>query len=106
MDGRRAAVGRPLGELVPARTPGTRYSALTILRQERENLVTRIRAQVNDKRQYAQVRVVAEMCAESPFVAVGDEASAAAITPQSCGLLLQEASHCPDRVLLSCGSAP
>ena len=31
-------------------------------RQEKDNLIDRIRAQVNDKRQYAQIRVVAEMC--------------------------------------------
>ena len=52
-----------LGELVLR--PYTRDGAFCpdYTRQERENLVTRIRAQVNDKRQYAQVRVVAEMCA-------------------------------------------
>ena len=51
-----------LGELVPVPTPGTGPSAPDYTRQERENLVTRIRAQVNDKRQYAQVRG-GEMCA-------------------------------------------
>ena len=47
-----------LGELVLR--PYTRDEVFCpdYTRQERENLVTRIRAQVNDKRQYAQVRVV------------------------------------------------
>ena len=31
--------------------------------QEKTNLIDRIRAQINDKRQYAQLRVVEEMCA-------------------------------------------
>ena len=54
-------------------------------RQERDNLVNRIRAQINDKRQYAQLRVVAEMCAGEPFGVdkLGDEPSAAAVTAQS-----------------------
>ena len=56
-----------LGEL--ALEPWTRDGAFCpdYTRQERDNLVDRIRAQVNDKRQYAQLRVVAEMCRDEPL---------------------------------------
>ena len=49
---------------------------------ERCNLIDRIRAQVNEKRQYAQMRVVEEVCAGEPFGVdkLGSEASAASIT--------------------------
>ncbi len=76
-----------LGELVLR--PYTRDGAFCpdYTRQERENLVTRIRAQVNDKRQYAQVRVVAEMCAGEPFGVdkLGDERPRRPSHPKSCG---------------------
>ena len=77
-------------------------------RQERENLVTRIRAQVNDKRQYAQVRVVAEMCAGEPFGVdkLGDEASAAAITPQKLWDCYQQVLRTAPIEFYYCGSAP
>ena len=91
------------GAGAPSRTPGTRHSAPTTPRQERENLVTRIRAQVNDKRQYAQVRVVAEMCAGEPFsgwTSWGMRRPGGHHTPKAVGLLPAGASHCPDRVLL------
>ena len=49
---------------------------------ERHNLVEQLRAQKNDKRQYAMLRLVQEMCAEEPFGVdrLGDEAHAAAVT--------------------------
>ena len=34
---------------------------------ERENLLSEIRSQINDKRSYAQTRMVEEMCAEEPY---------------------------------------
>lgn len=53
--------------------------------QEKANLADRIKAQVNDKRQYAQIRVVAEMCAGEPFGVdkLGSLEAVEAITPQS-----------------------
>lgn len=76
-----------LGELVLR--PYTRDGAFCpdYTRQERENLVTRIRAQVNDKRQYAQVRVVAEMCAGEPFGVdkLGVRRPRRPSHPKSCG---------------------
>ena len=75
--------------------------------QEKANLADRIKAQVNDKRQYAQIRVVAEMCAGESFGVdkLGSLEAVEAITPQSLWAgyqaLLKEA-----RVeLYYCGSA-
>ena len=97
-----------LGELVLR--PYTRDEVFCpdYTRQERENLVTRIRAQVNDKRQYAQVRVVAEMCAGEPFGVdkLGDEASAAAITPQKLWDCYQQVLRTAPIQFYYCGSAP
>lgn len=97
-----------LGELVLR--PYTRDGAFCpdYTRQERENLVTRIRAQVNDKRQYAQVRVVAEMCAGEPFGVdkLGDEASAAAITSQKLWDCYQQVLRTAPIEFYYCGSAP
>ena len=54
-------------------------------RGERDNLVDRIRAQVNEKRSYALSRLKQEMCAGEPFGVdrLGDEAHASAITARS-----------------------
>lgn len=54
-------------------------------RGERDNLVDRIRAQVNEKRSYALSRLKQEMCAGEPFGVdrLGDETHASAITAQS-----------------------
>ncbi|MGN8875051.1 EF-P 5-aminopentanol modification-associated protein YfmF [Pseudoflavonifractor sp. HCP28S3_F10] len=54
-------------------------------RGERDNLVDRIRAQVNEKRSYALSRLKQEMCAGEPFGVdrLGDEAHASAITAQT-----------------------
>lgn len=74
-----------LGELVlHPRTQDGRFFP-EYLEGEKANLIDRIRAQVNDKRQYAQIRVVAEMCAGEPFGVdkLGSEASAAAITNEA-----------------------
>lgn len=54
-------------------------------RGERDNLVDRIRAQVNEKRSYALSRLKQEMCAGEPFGVdrLGDEAHASTITAQT-----------------------
>ena len=97
-----------LGEL--ALEPWTRDGAFCpdYTRQERDNLVDRIRAQVNDKRQYAQLRVVAEMCAGEPFGVdkLGDEASAAAVTPVSLWEYYQKLLRTAPVEFYYCGSAP
>ena len=74
-----------LGELLltPARENGGFVSAY--VERERANLVDRIRAQVNDKRQYAVLRLVQLMCQGEPYGVdrLGSEASAAAITGEA-----------------------
>ena len=76
-------------------------------RQEQDNLTDRIRAQVNDKRQYAQLRVVAEMCREEPFGVdkLGEEAAVAAITPRSLWDYYQKLLSEAQVELYYCGSA-
>ena len=74
-----------LGELLlrPRRENGVFYAPY--VEGERTNLVDRIRAQVNDKRRYALSRLTQLMCREEAFGVdkLGDEDSAAALTPES-----------------------
>lgn len=74
---------------------------------ERANLIDRIRAQINDKRQYAQMRVVAEMCAGEPFGVdkLGKEAQAAAITNEALWKRYQAILRLAPVELYYCGSA-
>ena len=76
-------------------------------RQERDNLIDRIRAQVNDKRQYAQLRVVAEMCGDEAFGVdrLGSEASAQAIEPKQLWAQYQKLLNTAQVELYYCGSA-
>ena len=55
------------------------------VRGEKENLIARIRGQMNDKRRYATHRLVEEMCREEAFGVdkLGDVAHVETITPQS-----------------------
>lgn len=96
-----------LGELVLSpRTQNGRFTP-EYLEGEKANLIDRIRAQVNDKRQYAQIRVVAEMCAGEPFGVdkLGSEESAAAITNDALWDCWQAMlNHAPVE-LYYCGSA-
>lgn len=52
---------------------------------EKQNLIDRIRSQINDKRTYATQRLVQEMCRYEAFGVdkLGSEQSVAAVTPQS-----------------------
>jgi len=74
---------------------------------ERANLIDRIRAQINEKRQYAQIRVVAEMCAGEPFGVdkLGSEDRAAAITGEALWNRYQELLRQAPIELYYCGSA-
>ena len=74
---------------------------------ERQNLVDRIRAQINDKRTYAVQRLTQEMCREEAFGVdkLGDEARAAAITPQSLWQRYQELLRTAAVEVYYCGSA-
>lgn len=76
-------------------------------RQEKDNLIDRIRAQVNDKRQYAQIRVVSEMCGDEPFGVdrLGSEASAQAIDAKALWEQYQKLLRTARVELYYCGSA-
>lgn len=74
---------------------------------ERENLIARMRAQVNDKRSYALARLKREMCADEPFGVdrLGDEEHAALITAQSLWAQYQQLLSNAPIELYYCGSA-
>lgn len=74
---------------------------------EKKNLMNRIRAQINDKRLYATARLTAEMCADEAYGTdrLGDEASAAAITPESLWNRYQDLLSTAAVELYYCGSA-
>lgn len=74
---------------------------------ERENLLLAIRAQMNDKRQYAMLRLIQEMCREEAYGVdrLGDEASAAAITPRSAWAAYEALLATAQVELHYCGSA-
>lgn len=76
-------------------------------RGERDNLVARIRAQINDKRIYAMTRLRQEMCAGEPFGVdrLGDEARASALTAETLWEGYQELLHTAPMELYYCGSA-
>lgn len=76
-------------------------------KQEKANLIDRIKAQVNDKRQYAQIRVVAEMCEEEPFGVdkLGSQEAVEAITPEKLWAGYQDLLKGARVELYYCGSA-
>ena len=76
-------------------------------RQEKANLVDRIRAEVNDKRQYAVSRLVEEMCAGEPYGVgrMGREADVGPITPRSAWERYQDLLAHSRLELYYCGSA-
>lgn len=93
-----------LGELLlrPA-TGETGGFVLAYVEGERANLVDRIRAQINDKRQYAAQRLNQLMCREPDRL--GDESQAAAITGEALWARYQALFGCPIQVYYA-GSAP
>ncbi len=74
---------------------------------EKANLIDRIRAQINDKRTYATQRLAQEMCKYEAFGVdkLGDEASVAAITPESLWQRYQELLGTAQVEVYYCGSA-
>ncbi len=74
---------------------------------ERENLLQAIRSQMNDKRAYATLRLIQEMCREEPYGVdkLGSAQDAAAITAQSAWSAYRDLlAHAPVE-LHYCGSA-
>ncbi len=76
-------------------------------RQEKGNLIDRIRAEVNEKRQYAVNRVLEEMCQEEAYGVgrLGREGDVEAITPQSAWARYRELLAHSRLELYYCGSA-
>ena len=74
---------------------------------ERSNLIDRIRSQINDKRTYAVQRLSQEMCRYENYGVdrLGDEASAAAITPENLWARYQELLQRAEFEIYYCGSA-
>ena len=68
---------------------------------ERSNLIDRIRSQINDKRTYAVQRLSQEMCRYENYGVdrLGDEASAAAITPENLWALASLLARTPGELL-------
>ena len=74
---------------------------------EKANLIDRIRAQINDKRTYATQRLTQEMCRYEAYGVdrLGDEASVAAITPESLWERYQQLLRTAQVEVYYCGSA-
>ena len=74
---------------------------------ERQNLIDRIRAQINDKRTYATQKLVREMCKYEAFGVdkLGDEESVAAITSESLWQRYQQLLQDARVEVYFCGSA-
>ena len=74
---------------------------------ERANLIDRIRGQINDKRSYATHRLIQLMCGEEAFGTdkLGDETTAAAITPAALWQRYQELLRTAAVEVYYCGSA-
>lgn len=75
---------------------------------EKANLIDRIRAQINDKRQYSIRRLSQVMCQGEDYgvSALGDEESAASITPERLWSAYQNLLKNARVELYYCGSAP
>jgi len=76
-------------------------------RQEKANLIDRIRAEINEKRYYAYNRLIEEMCAGEPFGvnSLGREEQVEAITPQTAWAQYQKLLGHSRVELYYCGSA-
>ena len=74
---------------------------------EKQNLMDRIRAQINDKRTYATQRLTQEMCRYEAFGVdkLGEEAQVAALTPEKLWARYQSLLREAQVELYYCGSA-
>ena len=101
------SAARLLGELLlkPLTQNGVFSDSYTA--GEKANLVDHIRAQINDKRTYANIRLTQIMCQGEPFAVdkLGDEAHVEAITPASLWARYQELLRTARVEVYYCGSA-
>lgn len=96
-----------LGELIL--DPVTRNGRFLsdYVESEKQNLIDAIRSLRNDKRDWADVRLMQEMCRDEPYgvLRLGDEATAAKINNQKLYRHYQELLTTTPLELLYCGSA-
>ena len=97
-----------LGELIcdPVTERGRFVGAY--FESERTNLIDAIRSVINDKREYADSRLLQEMCAGEPYGVprLGDEAAAERVQPRRLYSLYQELIATARLELIYSGSAP
>lgn len=98
---------RLLGELLLRPCMENGMFKAEYVESERANLMDRIRAQMNDKRQYSMHRLAQEMCCDEAFGVdkLGDEEHARAITPASLWQRYQTLLSTARVELYYCGSA-
>lgn len=78
------------------------------LESEKENLLNRIRARINDKQQYAMYRLTSQMCVSEAYGVdkLGEEEEAAAITGEALWTRYQTLLERTPIHIYYCGSAP
>ena len=97
-----------MGELLltPAGGPGGFREEY--FQNERENLIQKIRGEINEKRQYAMTRLIRLMCQGEPYGVNkrGSEQTAAALNNEGLWAQYQTLLHTLPLELYYCGSAP
>lgn len=76
------------------------------VRQEKDNLIDAIRSRVNDKREWADIRLMQELCAGEPYGLSREEAAVESITPQALFARWETVLRTAPLELFYCGSAP
>lgn len=96
-----------LGELILAPVTENGVFRSDYVQGEQDNLIQRIRAQVNDKRRYAMQRLVAVMCENEAYGVerFGSEAAVAALTPEILWERYRQLLSQTEVEIFYCGSA-
>ena len=78
------------------------------VQQEKDNLIDAIRSRINDKRDWADFRLLQEMCAGEPYGVSreGEEEDVASVTPERLAARWRELIASAPLELIYCGSAP
>ncbi len=74
--------------------------------QEKDNLIDSIRSRINDKREWADYRLMQELCAGEAYGLSREEEAVEAITPESLFARWQEILATAPLELFYCGGAP
>ena len=101
-------VAELLGELICDPVTERGRFVPSYFESEKTNLLDAIRSLVNDKRDYADSRLLREMCAGEPYVIprLGGEAGAESVQPKQLYALYQELISTARLELIYSGSAP